>query len=101
MEYEEVIDDLRKKYLGKEMTLLEMDNLFEYELHTTCSLFEDVETALEQQSWAYICGYDDNNGEYGIIVGFAIVESVKNLEDLKRHGKEFYIRIKINEISVL
>ena len=71
---EEIIKELKKELLNKEMTLVEMDNEAERITGSTTSLFDAESDCMEQTSCAYYMDTDKN-----IIVEFEIIS--KNEED--------------------
>lgn len=65
---EEIIKNLKEELLGKEMTLLEMDNEAERITRSTTSLFDAESDCMEQTSCAYYMDTDKN-----IVVEFEII----------------------------
>lgn len=47
------MENLKNEVLNKEVSLLDLDNLVQRELNTKDSLFDNVNLALENDSWTY------------------------------------------------
>ena len=97
-ELHEMYEKLKNEYLGKEMTLLEMDNLIQGELNTTCSLFEDMKTAINDGCWGYVFGVIDYNGPIGITVYFDVLDKINDIED---YNEVKDLTVKISDFDIL
>lgn len=80
------IEKIKSELLGKEITLLELDNYIQQEVETTQSLFDAEYYILQNKSTSY---YLSNSND--LIIGFEIVEKNEN---------NLYTIIKIDEIFV-
>lgn len=72
MEIEEILEDLKKNLLNKEMTLLEMDNYIE-NLFNTNSLYDDFYENVYSNSCSYYYNDDKN-----IVVEFEFLETLND-----------------------
>lgn len=72
MEIEEILEDLKKNLLNKEMTLLEMDNYIE-NLFNTNSLYDDFDENVYSNSCSYYYNDDKN-----IVVEFEFLEQLND-----------------------
>lgn len=72
------VRELKKELLGKELTLLELDNYMQKEIEgTNNSLFDDENQALEENGWAYQTNSNLENPE-GVIICWEIIEDNEN-----------------------
>ena len=80
-ELERLVEDLKGRYEGKEMTLLELDNMIQRETGTTNSLYEGVnyKEDEEDKSWTY--GVDIQDEEDGYVEVVLEWEVKENAED--------------------
>lgn len=78
---EQILSELNKELLNKEMTLLEMDNLAEEITGSSTSLFDAEKDCIEQKSCAYYIKEDKN-----IVVEFEILNKCED-------NKETFVKI--------
>ena len=94
------LEEIKKELEGKEMTLLELDNKMQMLLETEESIYNYLSESLEQHSFAYITGFE-NEEVQSLCVDFAIKdenyeEKIENDEDYK-----FNMIIKVDNIFEL
>ena len=80
------IEKIKQELLGKELTLLELDNYIQQKLKTTQSLFDDECYVIDIESAGY---YLDDL--HDLIIGFSITE---------KNNNNLYTIIKINDIFI-
>lgn len=85
----EIMKELKEELEGKVMTLLDLDWKVERIMNTEETLFENIDIALENKSYAYIYNFD--NSEY-IHVKFNVIEGNEDKEE---------ILVKVTKIEVI
>lgn len=79
----EILKELKKELLGKEITLLEVDNTTISIIGSTNSLFDTENDCIEQESCSYYVDTDKN-----VVIEFKILKKEKNnLETLVKVTK--------------
>ena len=94
-ELKKMAKKLEKKYLGKEFSLLELDNLMQEEVDTNSSLYDDFDTAMDQ-GWCY----EKETIEFdvgGIQVNFDLLEKVDETDD----RGIFNVKVKVTNIDAV
>lgn len=89
----EAICEGLQKYVGKEFELVELDNLMQEEMGTTCSLYEDLNTSIND-GWCYVKGIIDYDTVNGVYVKFKLLEKLTE-ENI------YTVKAKIENISVV
>lgn len=77
-EMENIIKELKKELLNKELTLCEMDNIAEKITGSTTSVFDAYTDCMDQKSCAYYIKEDKN-----IVVEFKITEENEDKTEIK------------------
>ena len=91
------LEEIKKELEGKEMTLLELDNKMQMLLETEESIYNYLSESLEQHSFAYITGFE-NEEEQAICVNFEIKDSDYDKKLEKDEDYKFDMIIKVNNI---
>lgn len=94
------LKEIKKELKGKEITLLELDNNMQMLLETEESIYNYLSESLEQHSFAYIIGFE-NEEEQAICVDFEIKDSEYEKKLEKDEDYKFDMIIKVNNIFEL
>lgn len=94
-ELKEICERLQK-YVGEEFKLVDLDNLMEEEVGTTCSLYEDFNTALKD-GWCYVKGTIEYDFLSGIQLNFDLLEELNESDE----ESKFNVKVKVTNISVV
>ena len=94
------LKEIKKELEGKETTLLELDNNMEMLLETEESIYNYLSESLEQHSFAYITGFENEEVQV-ICVDFEIKDSDYEKKLEKDEDYKFDMLIKVNNIFEL
>lgn len=98
---EEFLKEMKENLLGKEISLLDLDNESEIILYTRESLYKHFPETIKNKSFSYILGYSNELGEQGIVVEFEILD--KNYEEklLEYEDYKYAMKVKVTNIFEL
>lgn len=100
-EMKELLKEMKENLLGKEISLLDLDNESETILNTSESLYENFSETIKNKSFAYILGYSNELGEQAIVVEFDIIGEYYEEKLLDDEDYKYAILVKVTNIFEL
>lgn len=98
---EELLKEMKENLLGKEISLLDLDNASESILNTTESLYEYLNDVIDDKSFGYILGYSKELGEQAIVVEFDIIDEYYEEKLLEYEDYKYAMLVKVTNIFEL
>lgn len=97
----ELLKEMKENLLGKEISLLDLDNESETILNTSESLYEYFSETIKNKSFVYILGYGMSEVLKEIVVEFEILD--KNYEEklLEDEDYKYEMQVKVTNIFEL
>lgn len=98
---EELLKEMKENLLGKEISLLDLDNASQTILNTTESLYEYLNDVIDDKSFSYILGYSKELGEQAIVVEFDIIDEYYEEKLLDDEDYKYAMKVKVTNIFEL
>lgn len=100
-EMKELLKEMKENLVGKEISLLDLDNGSETILNTSESLYEYFSETIEDKSFTYILGYSKELGEQAIVVEFDIIDEYYEEKLLEDEEYKYAMKVKVTNIFEL